>query len=255
LACSKPPLQSISKAGGIREFFIPEDGSWFVRLDFCQADPRALAAASADEKMISIFQTGEDFHRRLAANFLGKEMSAITADERQVSKALIMGVTYGMGPETLAKQALTRYGLRWSKADAQKYIDRFFSIFQGLRKWKEKLMLEPSNEACTLWARRRQTMEAELSAPARTRKWMSMVGQGTVADAIKLALAELHSKLPSNALVILNIHDELVIEVGGTRIEAEAVMHFAKAIMEQAFSVMINPVPAKVEAKVTKTLA
>ncbi|MEN9576652.1 MAG: hypothetical protein RL077_652 [Verrucomicrobiota bacterium] len=248
-SCSNPPFQGLSRNVDLRRCFLPRPGFVFVRCDLAQADLRPLASASQDPEMLAIFrEKGRDFHRETAARLMNKFPDAVTEEERAVSKAIVFGVVYGMGAESLAEQALMHYGLVWTTEEAQEWMDRFFAIYTGLRAWRDSLWREAdtATECRTLSLKRRRFLPTDPGERGyRFRCLLNMPAQGTVADAIKQAMINIAAKLHPEDAIIANFHDELLLEVRAER--AEEALHMMPAEMENALASMLTGVPVKTE--------
>jgi len=248
-SCSDPAFQGLPKNPDLRRCFLPRDGFVFVSADLAQADLRPLTSASQDSEMLAIFQEGRDFHRETAAKLLGKPLDDVTDQERAVSKAVVFGMVYGMGPESLAEQALLDYGLVWTMEEAQDWTNRFFDIYAGLRAWREALRQEANTatECRTLHLKRRRFLTTD---PKDTdypfRCMLTMPAQGTVADAVKQAMINIAAKLDLEDAIIANLHDELLLEVRVER--AEEVARVVQMEMESALANMLCGVPVQAKA-------
>lgn len=250
-ACSDPPFQGLSRNPDLRRCFLPPDGLVFVRCDYSQADLRPLTAASQDPEMLAIFREGRDFHRETAAKLMRKSVAEVTKEERAVSKAIVFGVVYGMGPASLADQALLNYGIVWTPAEAQDWMDRFFGIYTGLGAWRDSRWQEAATatECRTLSLKRRRFLPTDPAERGyRFRCLLSMPAQGTVADAIKQAMVAIHAKLGGVGVIIANLHDEVLLEVPQARARDVALM--VKAEMELALGAMLPGVTVKAEARI-----
>jgi len=248
-SCSEPAFQSLPKNPDLRRCFLPRDGFAFVSADLAQADLRPLASVSQDPEMLAIFREGRDFHRETAAKLMGKPVDDVTDEQRAVSKAVVFGVVYGMGPESLADQALLDYGLVWTKEEARDWMDRFFSIYTGLRAWREALRREARTATVcrTLHLKRRRFLPTDPDDRGYPfRCMLTMPAQGTVADAIKQAMINIAAKLDPEDAIIANLHDELLLEVRVER--AEAIARMTQTEMEGALANMLCGVPVQVKA-------
>lgn len=255
-ACSAPAFQGLPNNPDLRACVVPRPDFEFVRCDYSQADHRPLAFASHDGEMISIFARDLDFHREVAARLLDKPPKEVSSAERSVSKAVVFGVVYGMSAETLAQAARLQYGLSWNAVEAQAWMDKFFTLFSGLRAWRERIRQEAvtATECRSLACGRRRLLPAgDEHVGYRFRCLLNMPAQGTVADAIKQAMVAIHAKLNGVGVIIANLHDELLLEVPQPR--ASDVARMVKAEMQLALGVMLPGVPVKAEARVVANFA
>ena len=254
-ACSAPAFQGLPNNPDLRACVVPSPDFEFVRCDYSQADLRPLTAASQDPEMLAIFREGRDFHRETAAKLMGKPVAEVTKEERAVSKAIVFGVVYGMGPERLADQALLDYSLVWSTEEARNWMERFFGIYTGLRAWRDSLWQEATTatECRSLFLKRRRLLPTGVEQRGyRARCLMNMPAQGTVADAIKTAMINIANELDPEDAIIANLHDELLVEVRKDRAEKVALLVQAK--MEESLAGMLSGVPINAAARVKSSL-
>ncbi len=248
-SCSGPPFQGLSRNPDLRRCFLPRPGFVFVRCDLAQADLRPLASASQDPEMLAIFREGRDFHRETAAKLMDKPVADVTPAERDVSKAIVFGVVYGMGAESLAEQALMNYDIIWTPEEAQSWMDRFFNLYTGLRDWRDAIRQEAATatECRSLSLKRRRFLPIDPGERGyRFRCLLNQPAQGTVADAVKVAMINIAAKLDPEDAIVANVHDELLLEVRAER--AEEALHMMPAEMENALASMLTGVPVKTEA-------
>jgi DNA polymerase-1 len=239
MSCSKPNLQNIPRDPAYRACFRPGLGQVLVKADYSQIELRIAAQLSGDTAMREAFRRGDDLHVRTARAVLGREPNEA---DRQLAKALNFGLVYGMGATRLREYARASYGVDLTEADAQRFRERFFAAYPGLRAWHRRQ--SPTTVASrTLKGRRRLGVERftdKLNSPI----------QGTGADVLKLALAHLwHDRgAVFSAIPVLAVHDEIVIEVAAE--EAEASMEWLRGHMEAAGREIVADVPIAVEAAI-----
>jgi DNA polymerase-1 len=258
LSSSDPNLQNIpirSDLGRrIRRAFVA--GSPEVTLlaaDYSQIELRILAHVSGDEHLRDAFARGADIHRETAARVLHKEPADVTHDERSMAKMVNFGLAYGMSDFGLSSRA----GI--SRGEAKAFIDNYFATYSGISYYmiQIKELARQQGWVSTLLGRRRSIPELRMSNPALRgageRMAINMPIQGTAADIIKIAMIRLPEKLrearldghPLRARVLLQVHDELVLEV--PREEVEAVAAIVRETMEGALQL---DVPLTVDIKV-----
>jgi DNA polymerase-1 len=220
LASSDPNLQNIpvrtAEGRRIREAFIAPAGSVIVSADYSQIELRIMAHLSQDEGMLSAFANNEDIHRATAAEIFGCEREAVTNEQRRYAKVINFGLIYGMSAFGLAQN------LNIERSAAQSYIERYFARYPGVRAYmqdtrevaKQKGYVE-TYLGRRLWVpeinsgngmRRAGAERAAINAPM----------QGTAADLIKLAMIAVQNWIAAqqlNTKLIMQVHDELVLEV------------------------------------------
>jgi DNA polymerase-1 len=220
LSSINPNLQNIpvrSELGRkIRGAFIPEDGWEFIAADYSQVELRIVAHLSGDARLAEAFLSGEDVHRRTAADVLGIPMEQITPAQRNSAKAVNFGIVYGQTPYGLAQQ------LGISTEEAAGFIARYFERYQGVQQYIESCLSSARDTGITrtLFGRLRQHPEINskngLRRSMAERTAINSPIQGTAADIIKLAMIHIADELRRSRMrtrMVLQVHDELIFEV------------------------------------------
>ena len=257
LSSSDPNLQNIptrtSEGQRIRAAFIPSAGQVFMSADYSQIDLRVLAHYSNDQTLIKAFCAGEDIHKQTAAQIFRISPEVVTGQMRQIAKSINFGIVYGMSAFGLAQQ------LRISRKEAATFIDRYFDLYQGVRQFMKDIVEKARTEGfvTTLLGRRRQLPDINSKNKNRRdfaeRTAMNTPIQGTAADIIKLATINVYQQIENlelQAKLILQIHDELVLEVPETEITQTQIM--VKGEME---TVLDLAVPLAVNITTSNNLA
>ncbi len=226
LSSSNPNLQNIpirtSEGQRIRAAFIPAPGHVFMSADYSQIDLRVLAHYSKDETLVKAFCAGEDIHRQTAAQIFRISPELVTNQMRRVAKSINFGIVYGMSAFGLSQQ------LHISRKEAATFIERYFELYQGVRQFMDDIVetAQAQGFVTTLLGRRRQLPDINITNKNRRefaqRTAINTPIQGTAADIIKLATINVAQQLERHNLkakLILQIHDELVLEVPDTEIE------------------------------------
>ena len=253
LSSSDPNLQNIPIRSDLgrrirRAFVAGGPDVTLVAADYSQIELRILAHVSGDEHLRDAFARGADIHRETAARVLHKVPEDVTHDERSMAKMVNFGLAYGMSDFGLSSRA----GI--SRAEAKAFIDNYFATYSGISYYmlhiKELARLQ--GWVSTLLGRRRFIPELRMSNPslrgAGERMAINMPIQGTAADIIKIAMVQLPDRLRAAGLkarMLLQVHDELVLEV--PRGEVDAVVPILRATMEGAIKL---DVPLTVDIKV-----
>jgi len=257
LSSSDPNLQNIpirSEEGKkIRRAFIPEDGWYFISLDYSQIELRILACLSSEEKLISAFLEGKDIHKRTASEIFGLPEEEIDDNLRSKAKAVNFGIIYGITPKGLSATT----GL--SIEECEKFIKRYFEHYPKVYEYIERSLRNAREKGYvkTLFGRKRYIPEIN-SANRQLRQLSERIAinspiQGTSADIIKLSMIEIYKELERKNLrskIVLQIHDELILEVPED--EIDFVGNMAKEKMENVISL---EVPLKVEISIGKNWA
>ncbi|MBQ9406177.1 MAG: DNA polymerase I [Desulfovibrio sp.] len=227
LSSSNPNLQNIPIRGPLgkrmRSCFIAGTGQVLVSADYSQVELRVLAHMSQDSALLEAFRRGEDIHARTAALIYDLDPKAVTADQRRNAKTINFGLIYGMGAHKLAHE------LKISSAKAKEFIERYFERLKGLKTFYDNVETQAKLQGfvTTLGGRRRMLPDihshnGQAYALAR-RQAINTVIQGSAADIIKLAmLAVAHDATLQrlNAHLLLQVHDELVLEAPAEVAEA-----------------------------------
>ena len=226
LASSDPNLQNIpvrtAEGRRIREAFIAPTGSVIVSADYSQIELRIMAHLSQDEGMLSAFANNEDIHRATAAEIFGCEREAVTSEQRRYAKVINFGLIYGMSAFGLAQN------LNIERSAAQSYIERYFARYPGVRAYMQdtRELAKQKGYVETYFGRRLWVPEINSSNGMRRagaeRAAINAPMQGTAADLIKLAMIAVQNWLTSSGLntkLIMQVHDELVLEVPENELE------------------------------------
>jgi DNA polymerase I len=253
LSSSDPNLQNIpirSDLGRrIRRAFVAGDHSTtLLAADYSQIELRILAHVSGDAALKDAFARKADIHRETAALVLHKDPADVTADERSMAKMVNFGIAYGMSDFGLSSRA------NIPRAEAQAFINSYFSSYSGISYYMLHIkdVARTQGYVTTLLGRRRWIPELQQRNPnlraAGERMAINMPIQGTAADIMKIAMIRVDERLRaagSPARVILQVHDELLLEVPRDAIEATAAL--VRTTMEGA---MPLDVPLDVDVKV-----
>ncbi|HEY3077130.1 MAG TPA: DNA polymerase I [Burkholderiales bacterium] len=227
LASNEPNLQNIpirtSAGRRIRACFIAPPGAKIMSADYSQIELRIMAHLSGDENLRRAFSEGEDVHRATAAEVFGVPLSQVDADQRRVAKVINFGLIYGMSSFGVAQN------LGIDRGTAQTYVDRYFARFPGAKRYMDETRRRAKELGYveTVFGRRLWLPELRSGAPVRRqaaeRAAINAPMQGTAADLIKLAMIAVQKWLDESraqAKLIMQVHDELVLEVPDGEIEA-----------------------------------
>ena len=239
LSSSEPNLQNIpirTELGReIRRGFIAEDGHLLLCVDYSQVELRILAHFSGDEAFLTAFRTGVDVHKQTASVIFEVDVGDVTAEMRGQAKTINFATIYGQGDFGLARQ------LGIPRSEAREFIDAYFERFAGVRAFLDEqiALAKERGYVETLSGRRRYIPELR-SSNWNTRSFGERVAQntpiqGTAADLIKRAMIDVDEALTAEgyrARLVLQVHDELVLEV--PEAELEAVRTLVVGRMERA---------------------
>ena len=251
LSSSDPNLQNIPIRSDLgrrirRAFVAGSPDLTLLAADYSQIELRILAHVSGDEHLRDAFARGADIHRETAARVLHKDPADISHDERSMAKMVNFGLAYGMSDFGLSSRA----GI--SRAEAKAFIDNYFATYSGISYYMIhiKELARQQGYVTTLLGRRRSIPELRIPAlrSAGERMAINMPIQGTAADIIKIAMIRLPERLRAAGLkarLLLQVHDDLVLEV--PREEVDAVVPILRDTMESAMKL---DVPLTVDVKV-----
>jgi DNA polymerase-1 len=227
LSTTNPNLQSIpirTELGRqIRSAFVAEEGCRLLSADYSQVELRILAHVSGEPVLREAFERGDDIHTATAAEVLGKEPATLTKDERNVAKMVNFGIIYGISAFGLSEN------LEIPREEAQAYIDTYLARFPRVQEFIAQTVARASADGyvTTLLGRRRPIPELRASNRATRslgeRLAVNTVMQGTAADVIKVAMVRIHERLRAegrSARLVLQVHDELLLEVPEPEVSA-----------------------------------
>ena len=231
LSSTEPNLQNIptrTQLGSeFRRMFIPADGCVLVDADYSQIELRLLAHIADDEAMKQAFLSGEDIHTVTAAQVFGVPAEQVTRQMRSHAKAVNFGIVYGISAFSLAQD------IGVPVYEAKEYIETYFERFPGIRRYMDEVVKQAKERGYveTLMHRRRALPELTASN-FNTRSFGERVArnmpiQGTAADVIKLAMVRVDERLRREkraARLILQVHDELIVECPEAEKEAVAAL-------------------------------
>jgi len=256
LSSTEPNLQNIpirlEEGRKIREAFIPSEEGWYIlAADYSQIELRILAHISQDENLVDAFQKGMDIHTRTAMDVFGVAEEEVTSLMRRQAKAVNFGIVYGISDYGLSQN------LNIGRKEAAEFIDRYFSVFSGVKKYMEDIVNQAKQDGfvTTLLGRRRYLPDIKSSnfnlRSFAERTAMNTPIQGTAADIIKLAMIHMQQQLTEKGLrsrMLLQVHDELVFEVPED--EIDEMQKQVPLVMEQAIAL---DVPLKVDVHYGRT--
>jgi DNA polymerase-1 len=252
LSSTNPNLQNIpirTEIGRrIRRAFIPEAKSTrLLSADYSQIELRLLAHMSADETLLDAFAKDQDIHARTAMEIFDLPLEAVTSDMRRVGKTINFSLIYQQGAYSTAQD------LGISPREAQAFIDKYFSRYPNVDNYLKSSILEARRRGYTetLWGRRRYFRNLndrnDNIRKAEERAACNAPLQGSAADLMKLAMIRLHLLMQERKLsakLILQVHDELVLEVPDSELEE------TKVLVRQCMQLEGQANPLKVPLKV-----
>lgn len=249
ISSTEPNLQNIptkTELGKqIRKAFKPAEGNVYIDADYSQIELRVLAHISQDENMIYAFNHGEDIHKQAASKVFNIPIEEVTKEQRSSAKAVNFGIVYGISDFGLANQ------IGVSNKKAKEYIQQYLEKYSGIKHFMDEIVESAKQKGYveTLFGRRRYIPEIK-SSNYMVRQFGNRVAmntpiQGTAADIMKIAMINVKNALQEskiNAKIVLQIHDELLLEVALQ--DKEKAKQILKEAMEGAMKLSV---PLEVE--------
>ncbi len=251
LSSSDPNLQNIPirtpEGRVVRRAFIARPGHVLLSADYSQIELRVMAHLADEPTMQAAFAAGLDIHRQTAARIFRVELDDVTPEQRSAAKTINFGVLYGMGSQRLAA------AIEVSRDEAKAFIARYFERFGRIKEWVDATLAHAreNKEVRTMYGRRRLIPDIDSGhhgvRAAAERVAVNTPVQGSAADIIKRAMIAVQRSLDesgSGARMLLQVHDELLLEVPAD--EADATVELVKAAMAGAAELKV---PLKVDAR------
>ena len=246
LSSSDPNLQNIpvrtEEGRAVRALFEPGTGyDLLLSADYSQIELRILAHMSGDATLIDAFRHGQDVHARTASEVFDVPLAEVTAEQRRRAKAVNFGIVYGLSDFGLARD------LGIGRKEAAGYIARYFERYHGVREFLDKTVADAHTNGfvTTLYGRRRDLPAIHsrnfMQRSFAERMAMNTPIQGTAADLIKIAMIradEALRKAKVKSRILLQVHDELVLEV--VQDEIECVSDILRTAMSGAAELAVS---------------
>jgi DNA polymerase-1 len=255
LSSSNPNLQNIPNrtelGRQIRRGFVAGEGQLFLAADYSQVELRVLAHVSQDAELLDAFYKDQDVHARTAAAVYGVPIDQVTKQQRQIAKTVNFGLIYGQSAYGLSQQTDLDFD------EAERFIATYFARYPGVKEWLDRTRTTAYalGYVETLLGRRRYFPELQSTRrafagqrAAAERQAINAPIQGTAADILKIAMIRLDKSLNERRLearMVLQVHDELVLEV--PRGELGEALAMTRSVMENAYALSV---PLKVDIEV-----
>jgi DNA polymerase-1 len=226
LASSDPNLQNIpvrtQEGRRIRQAFVAPKGHKLMAADYSQIELRIMAHLSDDPGLLKAFLAGEDVHRATASEVFGVPLDHVSGEQRRYAKVINFGLIYGMSAFGLARN------LDIDRGVAKNYIDQYFAKYPGVARYMDEIRKSARAKGYVETVFGRRLWLPEINSPNGPRRQgaeraaINAPMQGTAADLIKLAMIEVQNSLMAQKLrsrLVLQVHDELVLEVPDEEVE------------------------------------
>ncbi len=226
LASSDPNLQNIPirtpEGRRIRQAFVAPKGFSLMSADYSQIELRIMAHLSEDPGLLRAFMAGEDVHRATASEVFGVPLDQVTGEQRRYAKIINFGLIYGMSAFGLARN------LDIDRGVAKNYIDQYFAKYPGVARYMDEIRKTAKAKGFVETVFGRRLWLPEINSPNGPRRQgaeraaINAPMQGTAADLIKIAMIQVQRALEQEKLrarLVLQVHDELVLEVPDEEVE------------------------------------
>jgi len=256
LSSNNPNLQNIpirSEIGRkVRNGFIADKGNLLLSVDYSQVELRIVAHMAEDEAMLAAFRAGEDIHATTAAAIYDIPLEKVTKDMRSHSKAINFGLIYGMSAFGLTRST------NLTLAEAENFVKAYFQKFPGVKKYLDGIRRQAAEIGYveTLLGRRRYfpALQNKQNVQMKNREEREAINapiQGTAADIMKIAMIKIPPALQAKGLkakMLLQVHDELVLEVPKKEIDETA-----KVVQKTMANAYPMSIPLETEARAGKS--
>jgi DNA polymerase-1 len=255
LSSNNPNLQNIpirSEIGRkVRNGFIADKGNLLLSVDYSQVELRIVAHMAEDEAMLAAFRAGEDIHATTAAAIYDIPLEKVTKDMRSHSKAINFGLIYGMSAFGLTRST------DLTLAEAENFVKAYFQKFPGVKKYLDGIRRQAAEIGYveTLLGRKRYfpALLSKQNVQMKNREEREAINapiQGTAADIMKIAMIKIPPALQTKGLkakMLLQVHDELVLEVPKKEIDETA-----KVVQKTMANAYPMSIPLETEARAGK---
>jgi DNA (cytosine-5)-methyltransferase 1 len=231
-SCSGPNLQQIPRDPRFRALFVPEPGHVFVVADYGSMELRAAASISGDRAMTAVFEQELDLHKITASRMTGKNLAAVTDEERKGAKAVNFGGVYGQGAAGLVQAAWVQWGLVLDPVEAKAWLQAFEYSYLGFARWRRDHYQRCEARHYIVIGKDADRGIGRIFPKSRVPEGASFYTrccnlpvQGACADASMLALAYVDDRLFDAGVdggPVAWLHDEIVLEVREDQAERAA---------------------------------
>lgn len=249
LSSTEPNLQNIPirlpYGRKIRKFFVADEGCTLLSADYSQIELRVLAHLSQDPTLVNAFKNNVDIHALTASEVFDVSVDEVTSSQRSHAKEVNFGIVYGMGDFGLSES------LGITRKEAKRYIEEYFKTYPRVQDFMNEIIekCKQDHYVETILGRKRFVPEIDhknfMMRSAAERVARNTPIQGSAADIIKIAMIKVYEALkasPYDSKMILQVHDELILNVPIS--ELEAVSTLLKECMESALDMLV---PLKVD--------
>ena len=242
MSCTQPNLQGIPKIA--KRYCIPEPGNKFVICDVSQAELRILAEVTKDPEMVENYQVDGDLHKRTASMILNIPFDTVTDGQRQVAKALGLGLMYGMESKSLRSTIKKDYGITLTEEETERLRNNYFSTFKAVSTYQHQML-----KADVIRSLGGRYWGNGLYIPDKgKRSRINYPIQATSAEGLKEALILLDKQMDSSWKLVACVHDECVLEV--PEHQANQALQVLKNCMKLGLEKVVKNVPIKIDGHI-----
>lgn len=248
LSSSEPNLQNIpirdEEGERIRRTVRAQKDGWtLISADYSQIELRVLAHLTKDETLVKAYNENKDIHAITASQIFGVDLDDVTTDMRRIGKMVNFSLVYGASPYGLSQK------LNISFKEAKQFIDRYFKLYKKVQENQENAIKIAKEKGYveTLYGRKRYVKNIRTGSHDIKRIAINTPIQGTAADIMKFAMIKVYNKLPDYAKMILQIHDEIVLEIPEDKTE-----EIKKILIENMENAVKLDVPLKADVAIGK---
>lgn len=242
-----------------RKFFVAPEGRMFVGADYSQIEVRVLAKMLYEERLLKIYGRPEDdvpsgdVYLATAAHMLDVDPDEVTKEQRNLAKAIVLGMNYGLNAKGLPYYAFTKLGIEdMSKDEAEEYVEAFYNLYPKIEAYHDDVLTKLDEVGSV----DQRTMTGRLRAEITNRnEAINAPIQGTAADILKRSMTLLYRglKLTPTAYIVASIHDELLVECD--QADADYVAGVLERAMLEAANEILNAEEPKVKIEVDTVIS
>jgi DNA polymerase-1 len=256
MSCASPNLQQIPRDRTFRCLFQAAPGCHLIIADYSQMELRIAALLAEEPVLLDAYARGDDVHRLTAARLLGKDPSDVTAEDRQLAKAVNFGLLYGQQYAGLKRYAEASYGVRMSDEEAIQHRERWFASYPAIQRWHQESWETAQRKLCVITpsgrVRRFKSRRREDMSPMEV---YNTPVQGGAAEVLLKALGLLMPALRNAGLTaqpVAVVHDEILLE--SPEREADIAARVLQRVMEEAMTAIFPEACTRglVEAKIVR---
>lgn len=217
LSCSAPNLQQSPRDKEFRSNFIAKKGYSFILADYSSVEVRIAAEVSGDSRMLGVFKKGIDIYKYTASQLNGKDIKDITDEERNASKALVLGLQFGLSHKKFGMYARKNYKIEINDAEASQRVKHYRELYPEFRQWQIEEVQSAAKNKFT--SRTPFGKLRKYDPEAAYGNVLNHKIQGGAAEAMLCGMVHTYNNLPSDCNLVASVHDELILEAPDDKIK------------------------------------